>query len=263
MRAPMPQSPRPAGDVAGDIDETPTDDVPVPGHGDRPMTLLERVGWPWGVLGAAIPQVVFAVAIVVVPLIAAAGIALAVALVQAVIFRVRGEPTSTVLGGVFGVAIASGISVWTGTAANFFLVGIVAALVGLVATTASVVVRRPLTGLAWNALHGGGHAWREDGPVRRAHDVATLAAAAVFGARFVVTQWLYGIDSTGGLAIAKIVMGTPMTLVAAVVVFWAFRRSTRRLVTPTAGVGDGRLSRGERPAGVSPQTTTVPPAREG
>jgi hypothetical protein len=39
----------------------------------------------------------------------------------------------------------------------------------------------------------------------------------VCGARFVVTQWLYGIDSTGGLAIAKVVMGTPMTLLAAVV----------------------------------------------
>ena len=59
----------------------------------------------------------------------------------------------------------------------------------------------------------------EDRPVRRADDVATLAAAAVFGARFVVTQWLYGIDATGGLAIAKVVMGTPMTLVAAAVAF--------------------------------------------
>jgi Protein of unknown function (DUF3159) len=244
MRAPMPQCPSHPGAVAGDVDATPTDEVPVPGPGDRPMTLLERVGWPWGVLGAAIPQVVFAVAIVVVPLLAAAGIALAVALVQAAIFRVRGEPTSTVLGGVFGVAIASGIAVWTGSASNFFLVGIVAALVGLVATTASVVVRRPLTGLAWNALHGGGHAWRQDRPARRAHDVATLAAAAVFGARFVVTQWLYGIDSTGGLAIAKVVMGTPMTLVAAVVAFWAFRRSTRRLITPTARAREGRLSPG-------------------
>lgn len=244
MRAPMPQRPRPAGDVAGDADGTPTEEVPVPGPEERPMTLLERVGWPWGVLGAAIPQVVFALAIVVVPLIAAAGIALAVALVQAAIFRARGEPTATVLGGVLGVAIASGISVWTGSAGDFFLVGIVAALIGLVATTASVVVRRPLTGLAWNALHGGGHAWRQDRPARRAHDVATLAAAAVFGARFVVTRWLYGIDSTGGLAVAKVVMGTPMTLVAAVVAFWAFRRSTRRLITPTARAGDGRPSPG-------------------
>jgi len=232
MRSPMPSCPPRAVAVEGD--DTPTDEVPVPGPEERPMTLLERIGWPWGVLGAAIPQVVFAVAIVAVPLIAAAGIALAVALVQAVVFRLRGEPTTTVLGGVLGVAIASGISVWTGSASNFFLVGIVAALVGLVATTASVVVRRPLTGLAWNALHGGGHAWRQDRPARRAHDVATLAAAAVFGARFVVTQWLYGIDSTGGLAIAKVVMGTPMTLVAAVVAFWAFRRSTRRLITPSA-----------------------------
>jgi hypothetical protein len=81
-------------------------------------------------------------------------------------------------------------------------------------------------------------------PAWRAHDVATLAAAAVFGARFVVTQRLYGIDSTGGLAIAKVVMGTPMTLVAAVVAFWAFRRSTRRLIPPTSRAREGRLSPG-------------------
>ncbi|WP_274196730.1 hypothetical protein [Actinomycetospora callitridis] len=42
----MPQCPSHPGAVAGDVDATPTDEVPVPGPGDRPMTLLERVGWP-------------------------------------------------------------------------------------------------------------------------------------------------------------------------------------------------------------------------
>ena len=35
-----------------------------------------------------------------------------------------------------------------------------------------------------------------------------------------------------------------LTLLAAVVAFWAFRRSTRRLITPTARTRDGRLSPG-------------------
>jgi Protein of unknown function (DUF3159) len=69
----------------------------------------------------------------------------------------------------------------------------------------------------------------------------------------VVTQWLYGVDSTGGLAIAKVVMGTPMTLVAAVVAFWAFRRSTRRLITPV-GPGAG----GSSQLGVSPRDDDGP-----
>jgi len=37
MRAPIPQ----CSEMSGDVDETPTDEVPVPGPGDRPMTLLE------------------------------------------------------------------------------------------------------------------------------------------------------------------------------------------------------------------------------
>jgi hypothetical protein len=112
------------------------------------------------------------------------------------------------------------------------VIGIWASLAGFLVTFGSVVARRALTGLVWNLLHGGTHAWRADRSVLRAHDVATLAAAAVFGGRFVVQQWLYVVDATGWLAVAKVAMGIPLTVLAALVVVWAFRRSTKRLVTP-------------------------------
>ena len=83
----------------------------------------------------------------------------------------------------------------------------------------------------WNALHRGKHAWRADRAVLRAHDVATLAAALVFGSRFAIQQWLYLADSTAGLGVARIAMGTPLTVLAALVALWAFRRSAERLVT--------------------------------
>ena len=79
-------------------------------------------------------------------------------------------------------------------------------------------------------MHGGTHDWRSDKAVLRAHDIATSAAALVFGARFVVKEWLYLVDSTGWLAFAKIAMGTPLTVLAALVVVWAFRRSSTRLL---------------------------------
>lgn len=104
------------------------------------------------------------------------------------------------------------------------------AFAGFLATFGSVLLRRPLTGVAWNLLHGGAHAWRADRRVLRAHDMATLAAASVLGARFVVKQWLYAHDATGWLAFAKIAMGTPLTVVAALVVAWAFRATSKRLV---------------------------------
>ena len=64
----------------------------------------------------------------------------------------------------------------------------------------------------------------------RAHDLATLATAAVFAARFVVQQWLYLADATTGLGIARIAMGTPLSVVSLVVFVWAYRRTSRRLV---------------------------------
>ncbi|GAA4881297.1 hypothetical protein [Actinomycetospora straminea] len=43
-----------------------------------------------------------------------------------------------------------------------------------------------------------------------------------------MTQWLFVLDATG--ALAKVAPGPPLTLAAAAVGFWAFRRSTRRLI---------------------------------
>jgi hypothetical protein len=52
----------------------------------------------------------------------------------------------------------------------------------------------------------------------------------VFGARFVVTEWLYLADSTTWLAIAKLALGTPLTILAGLVVVRAFRRTSTRLL---------------------------------
>ncbi len=46
----------------------------------------------------------------------------------------------------------------------------------------------------------------------------------------IATSLLYGADATGWLAFARIAMGTPLLALALLVAFWAFRRSTRRLV---------------------------------
>jgi hypothetical protein len=176
--------------------------------------------------------VVFALLTNVTSLAVTAGVSLTVAVALGIARRARREPTSTALGGVLGVGVAAGIAVWTGSASDYFLVGIVASLVCLVPVAGSLVLGRPVTGLVWNAIHGGGFAWRDDRPSRRAHDVATAAAATMFAARAGVSTWLWWIDSTGGLALARVVLGIPLTAVVAIVVLWAFRRTTNRLVTP-------------------------------
>ena len=95
---------------------------------------------------------------------------------------------------------------------------------------ASILARRPLTGMLWNMLHGNEYAWRSTRSVARAHYIATSTFAVLFGARYVVQDWLYDTDATGWLAFARIAMGTPLLALAVLVTVWAFRRSTAQLV---------------------------------
>ncbi|SCF25642.1 DUF3159 domain-containing protein [Micromonospora mirobrigensis] len=183
-----------------------------------------------GFVYSTVPVVVFVTANAFLPLPGAVGVAVATGLTLFVVRLLRGERPVAAVGSLLGVAAAAGIVAWTGSARDFFVIGIWASLAGFVVTFGSVLARRPLTGVIWNALHGGKHRWRSDRSVRLAHDVATLAAASVFGSRFAVQQWLYLTDSTGGLGVARVVMGTPLTVLAALVVVWSFRRSTRRLI---------------------------------
>ena len=194
----------------------------------RKPTILEQLGGPMGFVYSTLPVVVFVVGQAFLPLPLTVGFSVAAALGITGFRLLRGEPFGSAVGGLVGVAVAAGVVVWTGSAADFFLIGIWASLAGFVVALGSVLARRPLSGLVWNAVHGGGHAWRDDRRTLRAHDAATIAAAAVFGARFVVQQWLYSVDATGGLAVAKIGMGMPLTVLAALVVVWAFRRSSAR-----------------------------------
>ncbi|MFC9428841.1 DUF3159 domain-containing protein [Streptomyces sp. NPDC056987] len=187
------------------------------------------MGGPLGFVYSTVPVVIFVAANAFLPLPLTVSVALATGLALTVFRLTRGEPFSSAVGSLAGIAITAGVVAWTGSAKDFFVFGIWAAFAGFLVTFCSAVARRPLTGVIWNLLHGGKHAWRADRTVLRAHYVATLAAATVFGARFVVMQWLYLKDSTGWLAAAKIIMGAPLTALAAVVVIWAFRRSTKRL----------------------------------
>ncbi|MHA6630271.1 DUF3159 domain-containing protein [Pseudonocardia sichuanensis] len=188
------------------------------------------MGGAAGFVYSTVPVIVFVTANAFLPLPPAIGVALASGMALFGFRLLRGERFATAVGSLLGVAVAAALVAVTGSARDFFAIGIWLSLAGFVATLGSVLARRPLTGVVWNLVHGGKYDWRADGAVRRAHDLATLAAALVFGARFAVQQWLYIADSTTGLGISRVAMGTPLTILAALVVVWAFRRSTKRLV---------------------------------
>lgn len=228
-------------------------------------TLLAQVGGMSGLIYASVPSVVFVMAD------AAAGLSTAVALAVgsgagiALLRLLRKEPLQPAFSGLLGVAIAAAIAYQTGSAKDYFLIGIWTSFVLAAVFLASVVLRRPLVGVVWGALSGGGQAWRAHTRSRLGYDIATLALMAVFASRFVVQNWLYGEDLTGWLAFARIAMGYPLMAIAFVVVVWAVRRSAKEL----AALPETRAEHGLRPATVEPSaagsdaTTHSPHARRG
>ncbi|MEW2570831.1 DUF3159 domain-containing protein [Streptomyces sp. NPDC047070] len=192
-------------------------------------SVLDQAGGTKGVVYSALPALAFVVAHnfsgITVSIAAALGVAVAIGVLR----LVRGESVQPAVGGVFGVVIAAGVVWFTGSAKDYFLIGIWASLAGAILFLASVLVRWPLAGVLWNAATGKGNAWREDKRSRFYYDVATLVLAAVFGARFAVQEYFYVTDQVGSLGAAKIAMGFPLLALALLVVAWAGRSSNKRL----------------------------------
>jgi hypothetical protein len=210
----------------GDSSTTVTVGPPAP---TKEQMVLDRMGGPKGFIFSTIPVVVFVTANLLLPLVATVSIAVVVGLGLTGFRMWRGERYTSACGSLIGVTIAAAIVILTGSAKNYFVVGIWACFAGFVLTAASVLARWPVTGIIWNFLHGGKYTWRTNKAAMRVQMLATLAAAAVLGARFVIQQWLYVADSTSALGVARIAMGTPLSALVALVVVWAFRRSSKAL----------------------------------
>jgi hypothetical protein len=199
-------------------------------------TVLERMGGVSGLVYAGVPTIAYVIVNAIAGLTAAVVVAVGTGAGLIVMRLLRKEPLQPAVSGLLGVVVAALIAYYTGSAENYFLPGIWLSLAMTAVFTASLVVRRPLIGVAWNLMRSAGPdpAWRSDKTVLRAFDVATLAFAAVFAARFVVQDSLYDAGSTGWLAFARIAMGYPLLALALVVVYWAVRRANRRRVDDEA-----------------------------
>lgn len=199
-------------------------------------TVLERMGGVSGLVYASVPTIAYVIVNAIAGLTAAVVVAVGAGAGLIVMRLLRKEPLQPAVSGLLGVVIAALIAYYTGSAENYFLPGIWLSLAMTAVFTASLVVRRPLIGVAWNLMRSAGPdpAWRSDKTVLHAFDMATLAFAAVFAARFVVQDSLYDAGSAGWLGFARIAMGYPLLALALLVVYWAVRRANRRRVDDEA-----------------------------
>jgi hypothetical protein len=187
------------------------------------------VGGVSGVIYSSLPVVIFVIASSVAGLLVAIVAALAVAALVLVWRLIRRESPQPAFSGFFGVAICALIAYIVGESKGYFLLGIWMSLVWAVVFAVSVVVRRPLVGYAWSWASGRGRGWRDVPRAVYAFDIASVCWALVFAARFVVQGLLYDADQTGWLAVARIAMGWPLTVAAALATYAAIKSVQRAL----------------------------------
>lgn len=167
-------------------------------------------GWR-GVLESVLPGLAFVVAYtitreLVLPLVISLGIAVIFTLVR----LISRQQVTAALGGLVATAIAAGIALWTGRAQDNFLWGFFIDLVFGAVLLISLLVRRPLLGLAVGWLMDDAHGWREDPRKRRTFFWLTLLWTGLFAARLIVEVPLYLAGAVTALGTAKLLMGLPL-----------------------------------------------------
>ena len=180
-------------------------------------TIWEQLGGPMGLVDSGLPVVVFVAVNAIAGLGWGIGAAVAAALVIAIFRLVRGRPVTQAISGLLGVGVAAFIAYRTGSAKNYFLLGIWSYVIYGGALLVSILVRWPLVGVLWEGLNGRGSAWRTNRGLVRKYDLATGVWVLVFALRFVVQNQLYDSDKVGWLATARLLMGYPLFIAAIVV----------------------------------------------
>lgn len=196
--------------------------------------ILDSMGGWSGTVVAAIPPVAFVVVNAVAHHLRTAIIAAVASGVLVAGYRlVRRQPVQQAATGLFTVLIAALIAARTGQARGFFLLGIAGSLLYGAIFLVSLLVRRPLVGVAWEFLDPSplpeGTRWHKVRVLRRGYDLATCAALAMFAARAIVQLSLFRDNKTGWLAVTKIAMGFPLYLAVVGIVFWMVRRARQQL----------------------------------
>jgi hypothetical protein len=219
---------------AGDVPETAAMETPAiaadPTRADRMMAQLGGVP---GLIYSSLPVLLFVGTSRLLGLSAAVGAALGTGTLILVWRLIRRESVQPAVSGLIGVAVCALIAYAMGESKGYFLLGIWTSLLWAAVFATSILIRRPVVGYIWSWLHGHDRAWRNVRRAVYAFDIATLTWVLVFGARFVVQRLLYDSNHTGWLVVARIAMGWPLAVGAALVTYLAIKAAQRALESVT------------------------------
>jgi len=188
-----------------------------------PRELLDQMGGISGLIYSSLPVVVFVPVSTVFGLVPAIIAALCAATLILVWRLWRHETVQPAVSGFIGVGISTAIAYVMGESKGYFLLGIWSSLLYAGLFAGSVLIRRPIVGYIWGWLKDHDSSWRQVRKAVWAYDIATLIWVVVFLSRFVVQRYLYEMDQTGWLGFARIAMGWPMTVLAALSMYFPIR----------------------------------------
>lgn len=158
----------------------------------------------------------------------AAGIALVVALALAAYRISRGGRPRAVIVGLLGVAVGALIAVYTGHAADFFLVQLASNAASALAWLVSIVIRWPLLGVIVGLALGQRTTWRRDPDLLRAYSRASMVWVFQYVVRVAVFSALYAADSVVALGVARVALSWPLVAACLAVSAWVLARSIPR-----------------------------------
>jgi hypothetical protein len=172
--------------------------------------LFSAIGGVRGVIESTAPGFLFLVVFTVTGDLYPSVIAPVVVAIAILLTRlVQRLPVLPAVSAGIGIALSAGFAMWTGRAEDNFVGGFIINAVSMTVMLVSIVIRRPLIGVATTMLASENPAHTST-IVRRAAYLATVVWAGFFALRLLVQVPLYLAQATAALAATKLLMGLPL-----------------------------------------------------
>lgn len=181
-----------------------------PGEAPTASALLGAMGGIRGLVESILPGLMFLIVFTITKQVLPSVLAPLVVSVVFIIVRIATrQALVTAIAGALGIGISAGLALWTGNAADNFLVGLWINAILLIIMLISLAVRRPFIGVMVGLLVSDS-GWRADRAKFKVATIATVLWALLPAIRLAVEVPLYLAQSADGLAVAKLVLGVPL-----------------------------------------------------
>lgn len=194
---------------------------------DRDLSLRALLGGWEGALDATLPPAAFLLGWLLSGNSIGAGAfaALAAAALVGAVRLVRRERPGAVLVSVAFVVAAALVALYTGRAADFFLIRVLTNVASALAWVTSIAIRWPLLGVVVGAALRQRTRWRHDPELLRMYGLASWVWVGQYTLRVLVFGWFWLAGWTVALGVAQIALSWPLVAVCVALSALVLRRT--------------------------------------